>query len=121
MVLGLMHPPVLVLRWGQGRTEKVLRVGLIEDIDDEGKHTMPNLDSGDERGGGDKGICTANQRGVASWHDLHPIDKTITTILSRGNVGDEPVPRKEPAGMEKVDEIKHRGVAGEREDHVEVM
>jgi hypothetical protein len=113
---------MLVPRWGQGRTKEILlRLGLIENVDKEGEQTAPNLDSRNERGGGDEGIHTADQRGAASWLDLHPINKTITTTLSGGDVGDEPVPRKEPAGMKKIDEIKHRGVTEEQEDHVEAM
>jgi hypothetical protein len=119
-VPGLTRPPALAPRWGQGRTEEIpLRPGLVEDVDEEGEHAAPNLDGGDERGGGDKGIRTADQRGAASWHDLHPIDKTVAATLSGGDIRDEPVPRKEPAGMEEVNEIENRGVAGEREDHVE--
>jgi hypothetical protein len=114
MVLGLMSPPAPAPRWGQSRTEEIpLRPGVIEDVDEESEHAVPNLDGGDEGGGGDEGICTANQRGAASWHDLHPIDKTIVATLSSGKVRDEPVPRKEPAGMKKIDKIENRGVAGE--------
>jgi hypothetical protein len=96
-------------------------VGLVEDIDEESEHAAPNLDGRDEGGGGDEGICTADQRGMASRHDLHPIDKAIVATLSGGDVGDKLVPQKEPVGMEKVDKIEHRGVMGEQEDHVEVI
>jgi hypothetical protein len=104
VVPGLTSPPAPAPRWGRGRTEEIpRRLGLVEDVDDEGEHTVPNLDGGDEGGGGDEGIHTANQRGAASRHDLHPIDKTVAAALSGGDVRNEPVPRKEPAGMEKVD------------------
>jgi hypothetical protein len=80
---------------------------LVEDIDDEGEHAAPNLDSGDE------GIRTVDQRGAASRHDLHPIDKTIAAALSRGDIRDKPVSQKEPVRMKEIDEIEHRGVGGE--------
>jgi hypothetical protein len=109
-----MSPPALAPRWGRGRTEEILhRPGLVKDVDEEGEHAAPNLNSGDEGGRGDEGIRTADQRGVASRHDLHPIDKTVAATLSGGDVRDEPVPRKEPAGMEEVNEIENRGVTGE--------
>jgi hypothetical protein len=40
------------------------------------------------------------------------------TTLSGGDIRDEPVPQKKPAGIEKVDKIENRGVTGEQEDHV---
>jgi hypothetical protein len=52
---------------------------------------------------------------VPLGHELHPVDEVAVGTLSRGHKREEPVPQKEPAGMEKVDNVEHRGVA--RESH----
>jgi hypothetical protein len=42
--------------------------------------------------------------------EFDPIDIAPIRVLGGGDVGDEPVPREEPAMMEKVVDVKHRGV-----------
>jgi hypothetical protein len=50
---------------------------------------------------------------VSLGRKLDPINKAAIGALGCGDKREEPVPRKEPAGVEKVDEVKNRGITQE--------
>jgi hypothetical protein len=90
-------------------------MSAVEDVENEDEHTPLNLGSGYEGSGGDKLERTLHQVHVPLGRELHPVDKAAVGTLSRGHKREEPVPRKEPATMEIVDDVENRGVA--RESH----
>jgi hypothetical protein len=87
----------------------------VEDVEDKNEHTLLDLGSRYKGSGGNKLERTLHQVHVPLGRELYPVDEAAVSTLSCGHKGEEPVPRKEPVGVEKVDDVKHRGVA--RESH----
>jgi hypothetical protein len=99
-------------RRGRGGGEEIPRgTSAIEDVENKGEHTLLNLGSGYEGGGRNELECTLHKVSVSLGRELDPIDKAAVSALGHGDKREEPVPRKEPATMETVDNVEDKGIA----------
>jgi hypothetical protein len=82
----------------------------IEDRKNKGKHHPLNFDSRDARGRRNELEGRTHQVHMALTVELDPIDIAPICALGGSDMGDEPVPREEPATTEKVVDVEYRGV-----------
>jgi hypothetical protein len=82
----------------------------VEDRKNKGEHHPLNFDSGDARGQRNELEGQTHQVHMALAVELDPIDITPICALGSSDVGDEPVPREEPAMTKEVVDVEYRGV-----------
>jgi hypothetical protein len=82
----------------------------VEDGKNKGEHHLLNFDSGDARGWRNELEGRTHQVHMALTVELDPIDIAPISTLGGGDMGDESVPREEPATTKEVVDVEYRGV-----------